>query len=103
MAKAEAVEQGAWVNGPFYFEQAVEGVNGKSRSIKACITTSPEGQQFVSVREWGTKADGTEFFTRNGMLVPVGNDKLRDAFMAALSAVPAAAKPAKAPAKKKAK
>lgn len=89
MEKAE----GSWVNGPSFFEQAL----GEKATLKACITTSPEGEQFVSIREWRTKKDGTPYFTRNGLLVPVkGYDAVRDAFVAALQAKPTPAKKSKA-------
>lgn len=102
MAKQQQQEQtegGSWTNGPFFFEQAV----GDKSVIKACVTTSPEGVEFVSIREWRTKRDGTPYFTRNGILLPrEGFEPMRDAFVAAMNAQPEAKKPTpkKAPAKK---
>lgn len=87
---AKAVE-GEWSSEPAFFEKAVDD----KRTVKACVATSPDGAKFVSVREWRNKQDGTPYYTRNSVLVPMGDDKMRDAFVDALTAVPTKPTPAK--------
>lgn len=88
-AVVDAVE---WTSGPDFFEQRID----EKRVVKACIATSPDGRQFVSVREWRNKADGSPYYTRNAVLSPVDDPKMREVFVAALQAAVPAAKPAKA-------
>ncbi len=85
MAKAAKVEvsgEGEWSSEAPFFEQEV----GDGRVVRACIATSPDGTKFVSVREWREKRDGTPYYTRNSVLVPMANGdfKLAMAFTAAL-------------------
>jgi len=89
--------EGEWSSEPAYFEHKIDA----KRTVKACIATSPDGSKFVSIREWRAKADGTPYYTRNAVLLPLGDDGagVRDAFVAALQADPA---PKKAPAPAKA-
>jgi hypothetical protein len=100
MAKQQT-NGGEWTSGPDFFEKRID----EKRIVKACIATSPDGKEFISVREWRQKADGTPFFSRNAVLSPVDEPALREAFIAALQApTPTKAAPAKkATAKKAAK
>jgi len=90
--------EGEWSSEPAFFERALDA----KRTVKACIATSPDGSKFVSIREWRNKADGTPYYTKNAVLVPLGadGDKLREVFVAALQAQPEPAKKAAPPAKK---
>lgn len=73
--------EGEWTSGPTLFEKAIDD----KRTVKSCVATSPDGKQFLSVREWRSKQDGTPYYTRNSVLVPFGDEGMRDAFVAALS------------------
>lgn len=91
------VEQGEWTSGPAFYEKVVD----PKRTVKACIATSPDGTKYVSVREWRAKQDGTPYYTRNSVLVPIGDENFRLAFTNALLEDPPA--PKKSAAKKAAK
>lgn len=85
-SKAVVAADGEWSSAPEFFEKRID----EKRVVKACVATSPDGKQFVSVREWRNKQDGTPYYTRNSVLVPFGDDAMREAFLAALqAAVPA--------------
>ena len=89
-------DEAAWSSEPAFFERAIDD----KRIVKACIATSPDGSKFVSVREWRVRRDGTPYYTRNNVLVPIDDTATREAFIAALQANPAPAAAPKATAKK---